>query len=358
MIIKEIESEDRELFNKFMSTGPKSHVLQSYEWGELKQFTGWEPIRLLVEDNGKIRAGISILKRSIPIPGKSIYYAPRGPVADFNDTEALDFLLKKIKQRAHKDSAIFLKIDPDIPVAEKDPAETYLKSRGFVTATEGLNFEGVQPRFVFRLSLEKPLEEILMDFHNKTRYNIRLADRKGVKIKEDCTKKDLEDFYQILLVTSERDEFLVRNYSYYEQLWDKLVERGLAKLFMAEYNGMPIAGTIAFIFGSKAWYIYGASSNEYRNVMPNYALQWRMIEWAKQNGCTMYDFRGVSGDLDPDNPLYGLYRFKKGFNGEFTEFIGEYDLPFSKILYMLWDKGVPFYRNIRRNIVNLKRKLK
>ena len=138
-----------------------------------------------------------------------------------------------------------------------------------------------------------------MDFHSKTRYNIRLADRKGVKIKEDCTKKDLEDFYQILLVTSERDEFLVRNYSYYEQLWDKLVERGLAKLFMAEYNGMPIAGTIAFIFGSKAWYIYGASSNEYRNVMPNYALQWRMIEWAKQNGCTMYDFRGVSGDLIP-----------------------------------------------------------
>ena len=126
---------------------------------------------------------------------------------------------------------------------------------------------------------------------------------------------------------------------------------------MAEYNGMPIAGTIALSLDQSMVYIW-SFQQRIQNVMPNYALQWRMIEWAKQNGCTMYDFRGVSGDLDPDNPLYGLYRFKKGFNGEFTEFIGEYDLPFSKILYMLWDKGVPFYRNIRRNIVNLKRKLK
>ncbi|HHY13954.1 MAG TPA: peptidoglycan bridge formation glycyltransferase FemA/FemB family protein [Thermoanaerobacterales bacterium] len=357
MKIKKIKAEDRELFNDFMSTGPKSHVLQSYEWGELKELTDWKPIRLLVKDGEKIRAGISILKRPGPM-GTSIYYAPRGPVADFNDTEALDFLLKDIKARARKDGAILLKIDPDIPISEKEPVEKYLKTRGFKSTTKDLNFEGVQPRFVFRLPLEKPLDEIMMSFHRKTRYNIRLAGRRGVEIRDNCTREDLKKFYEILLVTSERDEFLVRDYIYYEQIWDKLIEKGIAKLFMAEYKGKPIAGTIAFIFGKKAWYIYGASSNKHRNVMPNYAIQWAMIEWAKENDCIMYDFRGVSGDLSPDNPLYGLYRFKKGFNGEFTEFIGEYDLPFSKPLYILWDKGVPLFRTVRRSIVNLTRKFK
>jgi lipid II:glycine glycyltransferase (peptidoglycan interpeptide bridge formation enzyme) len=354
--IKEIKPEERELFNNFMANGPKGHILQSYEWGEVKETTGWEPIRLLVEDEGCIKAGISVLKRPLPLPGKSIYYAPRGPVADFSDHKTLDFLLGEIRKRALKDNALFLKIDPDIPAENKGAAVNYLESRGFVSSDKGLNFEGVQPKFVFRLSLDRPIDEIFQNMHSKTRYNIRLAERKGVTVKEDCTKQDLEEFYKILLVTCERDGFMVRSYDYFEAMWEKLVKRGYARLFMAHYRGKAIAGTLAFIFGDKAWYVYGASSNEYRNVMPNYALQWRMIEWAKENGCTIYDFRGVSGDLNPKNPLYGLYRFKKGFGGEFTEFIGEYDLPFSKPLYFLWEKGIPLYREARRKMINLIRK--
>ncbi|MCR4430428.1 MAG: aminoacyltransferase [Tepidanaerobacteraceae bacterium] len=353
MELKVIEDKDRHIFDKFMAYGPKGHVLQSYEWGEVKRRTGWQPIRMLVTENAEPVAGISILKRRLPIPGfkKCIFYAPRGPVADFSDRETLKFLLSKIKELAAMHGAIMLKIDPDIKSPDEN-ASNALKSLGFILREGGKNFEGVQPRFVFRLPLDKPLDDIFASFHEKTRYNIRLASRKGVAVKEG-SREDLKPFYEILQETCIRDKFLVRGFDYFEALWDEMVEKGLAKLFMAEYEGRYIAGTIAFIFGDKAWYIYGASSNEHRNVMPNYALQWEMIKWAKQNGCTMYDFRGVSGDLSPDNPLYGLYRFKKGFNAEFTEFIGEFDLPLSPLFYHLWEHAIPGYRTMRRNIVNL-----
>ncbi|HHY42713.1 MAG TPA: aminoacyltransferase [Thermoanaerobacterales bacterium] len=358
MEIKIINQEDKDLFNHFMAWGPKGHVLQSYEWGEVKRHTGWEPIRLLVIDKDKPIAGISILKRRLPIPGfnKCIFYAPRGPVADYTDKDTLKFLFSKVKELAKRHGAILLKIDPDI----KAPNETVVKnlrSLGFTPLDSGKNFEGVQPKFVFRLDISKPLEDIMAAFHHKTRYNIRLASRKGVTVKVG-NREDLKPFYEILEETCIRDKFLVRGFDYFETLWDELVEKGLARLFMAEYNGRYVAGTLAFIFGDKAWYIYGASSNQDRNVMPNYALQWEMIKWAKENNCTMYDFRGVSGDLSPDNPLYGLYRFKKGFSGEFTEFIGEFDLPISPFFYYLWVHIIPAYRKFRGKVVNFFRSLK
>jgi peptidoglycan pentaglycine glycine transferase (the first glycine) len=352
MELKIIKENERQLFNDFMAHGPKGHVLQSYEWGEVKRRTGWQPLRFLLMDGKKPVAGISILKRRIPIPGlnKCIFYAPRGPVADFTDKKTLETLVSNIKTLAQRHGAIMLKIDPDIKAPDSE-ADALLKSLDFVPREGGTNFEGVQPKFVFRLSLDKTLDEIFASFKPKTRYNIRLSARKGVTVKEG-QRDDLKPFYEILQETSIRDRFLIRGYDYFETLWDELVGKGLAKLFMAEYEGRYIAGTLAFIFGDKAWYIYGASANEHRNVMPNYALQWEMIRWAKGQGCTMYDFRGVSGDISPDNPLYGLYRFKKGFNGEFTEFIGEYDLPLSMFFYNLWENAIPRYRQWRRNIVN------
>jgi len=130
-----------------------------------------------------------------------------------------------------------------------------------------------------------------------------------------------------------------------------MVKRRYAQLFLASYHGEAIAGALAFIMGDKAWYLYGASSNRHRNLMPNHLLQWTMILWAKERGCRSYDFRGVSGDLNPDNPLYGLYRFKKGFEGTLTEFIGEYDRVYSPFLYWLWRKVYPLYAQGFRNLL-------
>jgi len=346
--------DERERFNTFVAFAPKGHILQSYEWGEVKAGTGWLPLRLVVEDSGTILAAVSLLERRVPVINKNIFYAPRGPVLDYSNTRLFDFLLEEVGKVAAQRGAFVLKIDPDVPSSNTEVAG-YLKERGF-RSQANQDFEGIQPRYVFRMDITPDLNRLSSNLHHKTRYNIRLAKRKGVVVKENCTREDLRAFYDILIVTAERDNFLIRSFSYFETLWDCLVEKGLAKLFMAEYEGKYIAGTLAFIFGDKAWYIYGASANEFRNVMPNYLLQWTMISWAKENGCTMYDFRGVPGNLTEDNPLYGLYRFKKGFGAEYVEFLGEMDLVYSPFYYRAYNNLEKVYSGGIKKIIRARRK--
>ena len=350
-----IQAQEKEYFNNFVEHAPKSHILQSWEWGEVKGQGEWIPYRLLVENEVKEPvAAISILARRIPVLGKLIFYAPRGPVGDWHNQELMDFLFGEVRKLAQEKGAIFLKIDPDVSTEDTDLVE-YFSTRGFTATSKAEGFEGIQPKFVFRLDLIPDKDTLLANLHSKTRYNLRLAERKGVEIKENCGKEDLPVFYKLLKETTERDNFLVRSYRYFADMWDCLAPSGHLQLFLAYYQGEPIAGTLAYLFGDKAWYIYGASSNAHRNVMPNYLLQWSMIKWAKDNNCKLYDFRGVSGDLSEDNPLYGLYRFKKGFNGTFTEFVGEYDLVFSPFYYWLWTNLEPFYQKNIRRLIKIKK---
>ena len=194
-------------------------------------------------------------------------------------------------------------------------------------------------------------EEILASFQQKTRYNIRVAIKKGVEVKL-CGEEALHDFHQIMVTTGTRDNFVVRTEEYFRKMMRELGEH--ARLYMAYLDGKAIAGTLAIGYGDKVWYLYGASSNEYRNVMPNYLLQWEMIKWAIERGARVYDFRGVSGNLSEDNPLYGLYRFKRGFNGEFTEFVGEMDLVYNKLM-LAWSKfGSKAYRRLNMFLFKLK----
>lgn len=344
-----IDKSEHERFNAFLANHSKGHVLQTWEWGEIKSRTGWVPWRLIIEEDHEIVAAVSILERKLPIIGIPIFYASRGPVVDWKNSELFDVVLEEIGKLAKSHGAIFLKVDPDVPSSEKE-LEQYLQSRGFRTAESGKGFEGVQPKYVFRLDISPDEDTLLANMQQKTRYNIRLAQKKGVKIRRG-TRKDLTDFYSVLKETTERDRFLVRAYSYFEDLYDTLVPNGLAELFIAEYDGKIVSGTLAFVIGDKAWYIYGASSNAFRNVMPNYLIQWEMIRWAKSLGCTMYDFRGVPGLLTEDNPLYGLYRFKKGFNGEYTEFIGEWDLVYRPFTYFLWNHLEPIYSDVVKGII-------
>ncbi|MDR3288873.1 MAG: peptidoglycan bridge formation glycyltransferase FemA/FemB family protein [Peptococcaceae bacterium] len=329
-----IDSGEKERFNAFIAGHSKGHVLQTWEWGEIKSRTGWRPWRLIIEEAGQIVACVSILERKLPLFSAVIFYAPRGPVLDWRNGEIFQRLLSEIQELAKKRRAVLLKIDPDIPSPEPELVQ-YLRGQGFCPLETGKGFEGVQPKYVFRLDISPEEDLLLGNMHQKTRYNIRLAQKKGVQIRRG-TRDDLPAFYQVLKETTERDRFLVRAYSYFEDLYDILVPAGLAELFIGEYEGEIVAGTLAFVIGDKAWYIYGASSNAHRNVMPNYLIQWEMIRWAKSLGCTLYDFRGVPGRLEEDNPLYGLYRFKKGFNGEYTEFVGEWDKVYRPLFRYLW----------------------
>jgi lipid II:glycine glycyltransferase (peptidoglycan interpeptide bridge formation enzyme) len=178
--------------------------------------------------------------------------------------------------------------------------------------------------------------------HTKTRYNIRLAERRGVTVARGG-RSDLATFHHLLMITCERDGFAERPLGYFRQLWDILAPHGMMEMHIACQDQQPLAAGILFLFGDKATYAYGASANERRNCMAPYALQWSMIQRACAARCTSYDMTGVPARLSEDVPGYGLYRFKRGFFPEITEFVGEMDLPLRPAAYRLWNLVEPTY---------------
>ena len=250
-----------------------------------------------------------------------------------------------LRELAKQRKAFVLKIEPDIKSEDKE-FRKIAEEIGFKVKDDAKNFsEEIQPRYVFRLSLKgKTEDEVFENFHSKTRYNIRLATKKGVEVKEG-SREDLKDFHKIMVETGKRDGFIIRPLEYFEKMYDELAPNHM-KLLMAYHEGKPIAGIIPIMYGSKTWYLYGASSNSHRNLMPNYLLQWEAIKTAIASGHDMYDFRGVCGIVDETHPQYGLYRFKKGFGAEFTEFLGELYIPFKPVTYKLYQWSEKLYKKI------------
>lgn len=341
-----LEEADKEAYKEFLSNHERCNFQQSLEWGNVKE--AWEKQVILSTDkDGKIRGSLCVWIRKIPIFG-NIMYSARGPVCDIHDEDVLKDLTDGANELAKKYNAFVLRIEPDI---KKDDSEfrDIVTNLGYKIKDDSKNFKDeIQPRFVFRLDIKgKTEDEVLKNCHQKTRYNIRLATKKGVVIKEGA-KEDLKDFHDIMVETGKRDDFIIRSLSYFQKMYDELVPTGHMKLLMAYHEDKPIAGIIPIIYGKKVWYLYGASSNSYRNLMPNYLLQWTMIQEAISMGADMYDFRGVSGVVDENHPQYGLYRFKKGFGAEFTEFIGEVYIAYKPLKYKLYKFSEKAFRTLRK----------
>ena len=334
-------------YEAFVQSHPKGNFAQSYLWGKQKPMWQWDAIAVRGED-GAIRGSLAVMTRKVPGIGRTLMYGCRGPVCDLDDRETFSQLLDGVKALAKKYKSYVIKIDPDVP-SSNTAFSSMLQSFGFRAKEGGKNFEAIQPRYVFRLNVEgKTEEELLANFHQKWRYNIRLAERKGVTVRI-CGKEMVPAFSDLMLTTGVRDGFVTRKPEYFAAMLDNLGEH--ARLYMAfDPNDTPIAGTLAIHYGDKVWYLYGASSNEHRNLMPNYLLQWRMIQWAVETNCRIYDFRGVSGDVSEDNPLYGLFRFKQGFGGDFTEFVGEMDLVLSPVIYWAVEHGTSVFKELRKQV--------
>ncbi len=323
-------------YDAFIWNHPNQNFLQASVWGELK--SEWEKHFLVSrDDEGKIRAAMMILVRRVPHLPYTILYAARGPVCDSDCKDAMIDLAQGVKALAKEKKGYIFRADPGMRMSDEVFKDSVTQA-GFKIKPAGKNFEGIQPRFVYRLPIEgKTEDEILNNFESKTRYNLRLSVRKGVTVRLG-KREELPRFFEIMKETGARDNFSIRPLSYFEKMYDLMHPENL-RFYVAEHEGDIIAGTIAIYYGDKVWYLYGASSNSKRNVMPNYLLQWEMIKWAKEKDCRIYDFRGVSGDLTPENPLYGLYRFKKGFNGELVEFVGEIEMVFKPFVKKIIDLG-------------------
>jgi peptidoglycan pentaglycine glycine transferase (the first glycine) len=323
---------DKENFNNHVAGSDLADALQSWEWGEVKSETGWKPIRLMIDEDGAAVASCSILvtkpARGVP----PLAYAPRGPILDYEREEHLKAMLDAIRERS--EGAFMFMCDPAI----EDRSPEAASAARLMSRTEAGGFGGVQPKTVMVLDLDPDLDKIMGGFKSKWRYNIRLAERKGVEIREGSAE-DIPSFHEILVETARRDGFSVRGLGYFESLWNHLAPSGKLKLFMANYEGRAIAGIILFCMGSRVVYVYGASSNDHRNVMPNHLIQWSAIKWSKENGYSIYDFRGVSPvrNGDPvDESLAGLNRFKEGFGARYVEYVGQFELPIRKAWYGLW----------------------
>lgn len=330
----------------FVSGHEKSHFLQTPAWASVKECWDWRGI--LACDHGRIVGVMSVLIRPLPF-GFSLMYAPRGPVCDRHDPSVMAALLGATDDLAAKVNALEFMTDPDEGYTN-DAFRKIMTAWGF-REQEDAGFDNVQAQYVFRLHLVGKTEEsVFADFCQKTRYNIRLALRKGVQIRTYSgdgviPEAELDAFCHIMEETAQRDHFIPRGKDYYKKVFAALGRD--AVLFMAYLEDTPIAGTIGVFSGRKGWYLYGASSNTHRNVMPNYLLQWEMVRMAMERHCVFYDFRGVPGELTEDNPLYGLYRFKKGFGGSYTKFTGLFVRRYHPVMARCFETALKYFRIIR-----------
>jgi lipid II:glycine glycyltransferase (peptidoglycan interpeptide bridge formation enzyme) len=317
----------------------QGHLLQSWAWGELKGRFGWRPHRLQTE------AGLAqILFRRLPL-GLTIAYIPKGPVVDWTDSHQCQALWVDIHAVARKNRAIFLKIEPDVCESDSAAQQVFssLTEQGFRPA------DTIQPPMSQILDIALADEAILGAMKQKTRYNIRLAERKGVTVRQG-TLADIDHFYELSRLTAERDGFGIHSLAYYQQAYH-LFAPDRCTLLLAEYEQTPLAALMVFKQGTTAYYLYGASSNEERNRMPTYVVQWAAIAWAKAQGCRRYDLWGIP-DADPDtleaefqsrnDGLWGVYRFIRGFGGELIRSIGAFDYVYQSAVYPLykwWRRG-------------------
>ncbi len=324
---------------------PDPHILQSWAWGDTKTQTGWAARRLLWQRDGAPVAAASMLVRrmaqGIPL---AVAYIPRGPALDWSDATLAQTVLAQLEDEARAARALFVKIDPAVR-ADTEAGQLLtglLNQRGWVVSPDQIQY-----RNTVLSDLARDEDSLLAAMKPKWRYNIRLAERKGVAVR-DGSVADLPTFYAMYLETGRRDGFLVRPYEYYRTVWERFLRDGLAHVLLAEVEDRPIAGIILFKFGPTAWYFYGASTEQARDFMPNHALQWAAMRWAKAAGCTRYDWWGAPDDLVETDPMWGVYRFKMGFGGEFAPGIGAWDLPTFGPAYTAYTRAMPRLLDIAR----------
>ncbi|WP_172632065.1 lipid II:glycine glycyltransferase FemX [Dictyobacter arantiisoli] len=320
---------DRQLWNTFIANSEGCNVTQTYEWGELMSSRAGEMLPIgVLNDEGELCAAMLIIISKAALLKATYFYAPRGPIIDNPETPAMDILLAFAKDEARKRHAFMLKIEPGVPHDD----EAWLRAlarRGFCKNPEARHL-----RHEWVLDLRPDEQKILAGMKKTWRYCVRLAGRKDVQIRHGSGPQDLHIFYTLLKTTSNRDTFFIYEESFYERLMTLYGER--AKIMIAEYEGQPLAAALLVTHGRWCWYMYGASSNEHRDRMPNHLLQWTAFQWAKAQGCWYYNFRGIPDVLEEGDPMWGIYVFKSGFGGYAIRSLETQDLAYQPALYRLY----------------------
>lgn len=339
-----------------------SHFLQTEEWAAIKAPIGWVADQKEWKDEtGRLVAAAQLLVRSIrPFkigPRISIGYIPRGPLLDWEDENLRHRVIQDIETWAMERNLVFLKIDPEVELgrgivgsSDESPNEEgariceELKSRGWNFSREQIQF-----RNTVILNLEGTEEGWLARMKQKTRYNLRLAQKNGVRVRP-AALDELPLLYQMYAETAQRDGFIIRPEEYYLDVWHQYIQAGMAEALVAEIDGVVVAGLVYFFLGKRAWYVYGMSTVQHREKMPNYLLQWEAMRAAKGRGCLVYDLWGAPEVFTKEDAMYGVYRFKEGLGGIVVRTMGAWDFPVNKTATFIYQQVIPRILSITRFI--------
>jgi len=341
MIIRAVREEEKDLYNKVVG-----HPLQSWEWGTFRAKTGLQVERIGFFEKGVLKRGVQATFHEIPVLGKTAGYVPKGFMPDEEQLSALTQIGKD-----HK--ALFVKLEPNI----SEPVTTVSAHHAIADFLLKNNAKPGRPlftKYTYILDLDKPEDELFANLESKTRYNVNLAYKKGVRIFEDTSKEGMEQYIKILEATTQRQGFYAHGPAYFRTMWETLGQSGMVRIFHATYNDEVLVTWVMFVFNGTLYYPYGASLRIHRDVMASNLMMWEMIRFGKSIGCTKFDMWGSLGpDPDKKHPWYGFHKFKKGYGGVLHETLGTYDLVVDSRFYGLFRLA----ENMRWKYLRLRAKL-
>jgi lipid II:glycine glycyltransferase (peptidoglycan interpeptide bridge formation enzyme) len=324
------EAWDRSLLDQ-----PEGNLLQSWKWGELQARFGWTVERLAFGDG---RFGVCSLQRTGSLlPGGAVYYVPRGPVVVERDRL---LALDDLQRRAAAGRGLVLRVEPNATVGDQWPA--FFEGRGYLNGT------AIQPQATRLLRIDAEPQALRAAFKPKTRYNLNLAEKKGVTIK---ASRDAATFARLALQTGKRQGIRLPGAAYYQAALDLFGPADEVRLYLAEHQGDVLGGIMVFRFGATAYYLFGGSSDQKRELMPNYLLHWQAMLDFRALGCTTYDWWGIPEEPAADHPWFGLYRFKTGFGGETVRYVGLYQRVLRPGPFAVEQRLQKLKRRIRRPIL-------
>jgi len=323
MVVREIGEKERKEINKVAR-----HPLQSYEWGEMRKSKRVGVVRLGEYEGKKLKEVYQITLHQIPgLPWK-IGYCPKSAIPGKEVTE-------EVKKLAKENGVIMIKFEPNVRVSKGE--ENLKKWRRESAVVRG---EPLFTKYTFWLNLEPSEEELMAGMKSKTRYNVRLAERKGVEIKEDSSDKGFEDYWRLMEETTERQGFYAHDRDYHERVWQMMSKSGQAHLLKAVKGKEVLTCWMILILNGVLYYPYGASSREHRELMANNLMMWEVIRFGKKKNCRLFDMWGSLGpEPDKSDPWYGFHRFKEGYGGELVEFVGSWDLVINPLAYWIYRVG-------------------
>ena len=336
---------DKDKFQKFASSHPNKSFFQTTEIASLREKNGWTIYYFGVEEKGGLVAA-SFVAAKPGFLGKSVFYAPGGPLLDYENENLVKFFFEKLRAYVHTHNGYVLHIEPYYPLIERnrdgDVVENGYNHTAVIRNLKALGFTEVpadNPKYMFVLDIrDKTEEEIFSSFKQNTRNLVSRTKKKGIKVRE-LSREELPEFKKITESTSERRHFSDKTLEYYETMYDLFAKKKQVKFVVAEIEGKIISAGMFILYGDEVIYLFSGSDEAYmKEYNAQYAVQWYMIRNAIKNNYKRYNFYGIQGLPDPSKPGYGIYKFKKGFGakyGSVVELLGAFEMSTSTIFYTL-----------------------